>query len=724
MNPRLEVDPNGIGRVTFDDPARQQNILARDVLGALGHAMDTAEAAVATGTLRALVFRSAKAHSFIAGADLGAIAAIRTAAEGEHAAREGQHLFGRIAALAVPTVAAVRGVCLGGGTELALACGHRLAANDDRTRIGLPEVQLGILPGWGGTTRLPRLIGLTAALEIILGGKSVSAARAHRIGLVDRLLPAPRFDALVLEFARRLGDGVPRKSRPPRRSLARRFLDGTVPGRALALRAARQRVIRRAGRHYPAPHRILEVMQRGIGGPAARSFKLEARAVGELVVSPVCGNLLFLFGLREGARRRARTANIGWGAGAGAGFEPVRRMAVIGAGTMGGGIAQVAAWNGVRVRLADIRTEAVASGLAHASRLFDKAVRRRTLSRREAGRRMALISGTTDLSGVGTADVVVEAVVERLDVKRKVLADLEARAGKGAILATNTSSLSIDELAKGLKRPERLAGMHFFNPVHRMPLVEIVRGHKTSPETVERLAALAIKMGKTPVVTRDAPGFLVNRILGPCLNEAGHLLDESWEVAAVDRAWRDFGMPMGPFRLIDEIGIDVVRHAGEALAKGLGARLTPAPALLALAESGRLGRKNGRGFYRYRDGRKPRFDRSVDADIGWSGPGPRGDPAIVRERLVLAMINEAARVLQEGVVDSAADVDLGMVMGAGFPPFRGGLLRYADTRGAASLVRDLETLRDRWGARFEPAALLVRLAESGERFHADGGAAA
>lgn len=700
-----------MGLVTFDDPDRGQNVLTRQALEALASVIQDAEEAAASGTLRILMFRSAKPRSFIAGADVNAIAAVKDSREGAEAARQGQALFGRIAALPVPTVAAIRGICLGGGTELALACDHRVADDGDRTRIGLPEVRLGILPAWGGTTRLPRLIGLSAALDLMLTGKPARVPKARRIGLVDWVLPRQQFEQRSLETARALAraEGLPPTRKAQRRTLARRLLESTAPGRALILMAAAKTVQRRTAGHYPAPLRILEVVRKGMRRSVAANLELEALAAGDLVTSRACKNLLFVFRTHERARKGP------WSDGGRA--MSVKHAAVLGAGPMGGGIAQVAAYKGIQVRMKDIHHEAVARGLAHARSIFDGAVRRRSLRKREAARRMGLISGGIDYAGIGSAGLVVEAVVENMAIKRAVLREVERVVGRSAVIATNTSSLSVDEMAEVLEHPQRFAGMHFFNPVHRMPLVEVVRGTNTDADTVETLAALAVRLGKVPVVTRDAPGFLVNRILGPCLNEAGRLLDEGWDALAVDRAWKRFGMPMGPFRLIDEVGIDVVRHAGETMAEAFGERMAPAASLVALAASGRLGRKSGKGFYLYSGGREKAFDRSVYADMKL--PASRSDPdeARVRDRLVLAMINEAARVLEEGIADSAADVDLGMVMGTGFPPFRGGLLKYADDLGPAEVLRTLEALCGTCGNRYEPCGLLKELSGAGETFH-------
>ena len=706
MNPRFRIGADGVGEIAFDDPRRSQNVLTKEVMERLDDALAEAEAAVAQGALRALLLTSAKPRSFIAGADVSAIAAVTDADAGEREVRAGQALFSRLAALPVPTVAAVRGVCLGGGTELALACDWRVAASGDDTQLGLPEVQLGILPAWGGTTRLPRLVGLRAALGLLLSGKPASVSKAKRIGLVDQVFPVEQFDDRCRAFA---ADLRPR-STPKRRSPVAWFLDGTPVGRAIVMRTARKQVLARTGGHYPAPLKVLEVVRRSRGRSVAAGLELEARAAAELLVSPACRNLLFLFGLRERARKGPWTE--------GGEAARVERLAVIGAGVMGGGIAQLAAYRDIPARMKDIRHEAVLGGLAHARSLFDGAVRQRKLRRREAERKMALVSGGVEYSGFGQAGLVVEAVVERIDVKRAVLAEAEAAMDPEAVLATNTSSLLVDEMAASLSRPEKFAGMHFFNPVHRMPLVEVVRGDATHPDTVETIAALAARLGKVPVVTRDGPGFLVNRILGACLNEAGHMLGEGMDARAVDRAWTRFGMPMGPYRLIDEVGIDVATHAGATLGKAFGERMAPPPALVSLAESGRLGRKGGRGFYRYKQGKQQDFDSSVYREMGLDAPRSGVPAGEVVERLALAMVNEAGRVLEDRIVASAADVDLGMVMGTGFPPFRGGLLKYADDRGTRDVLAALNALHQRFGARLEPCRVVKELGESGTAFHA------
>ena len=710
--PTFNIDDRGIGWITFDDPDRKLNVLTEGTMRRLSDVLEEARAAATGGRVRVVVLRSGKPDSFIAGADVDAIAALEDPREAEAQVRLGQAIFMEVETLPVPTVAAIHGICVGGGTELALACRHRVVSDTPKTRIGLPEVQLGILPAWGGTTRLPRLIGLRAALDLLLTGKQVDAGKAHRIGFAGKVFPAELFDEEVAAYALASIDFRPGASLI-RRGLTKRLVDDTAPGRRVVLAAARKKVLATTGGHYPAPLKILEILRKNLGRSVERSLDAEAMAAGELVTSAVCKNLIHVFRMREASRkgtgvRRARVAP-----------TEVTTLGVLGAGVMGGGIAQLAAYNGIPVRMKDIRHEAVTGGLQHARSLFDKAVERRRLKRRYATQRMELISGGLDYAGFAAADLVVEAIVERMDVKRQVLAEVEGLVGAQCILATNTSSLSVDGMAEALQRPERFCGMHFFNPVHRMPLVEVVRGARTSHETVATVYALAKHLGKVPVVVKDGPGFLVNRILAPYLNEAGWLLSDGASIQDVDKAAKAFGMPMGPLRLIDEVGIDVSTHAGASMAEALGPRLDPAPALVALAGSGRLGRKGKLGFYRYEKGKKEGVDEGAYAALGGSVPTERPgmDEKEIRRRLVTQMINEAARVLQDGIVRTAAELDLAMIMGTGFPPFRGGLLRFADTLHPRAVLDWMRTLHDAHGDRFAPAPVLEELAHADRRFY-------
>ncbi len=529
------------------------------------------------------------------------------------------------------------------------------------------------------------------------------------MGVADDLLPAELLRRKARDF---LASRSPGKDKRSSGGLMGILLDQNPLGRAIVLRTARARVQKQTGGHYPAPLKILDVIRKGYGKPIERALEIEAAALGELIVSSVSKNLLHLFHLREAARKGTRIPGLDQ-AGS------IQSIGVVGAGVMGGEIAQVSAYRDIRVRLKDIRHEAISGGLKHASDLFDKAVSRRKLTRREAAEKMELISGGIDYSGVGAADLVVEAVVERMDVKKAVLAELEDRVSSDCILASNTSSLSIGEMAKALKRPGSFCGVHFFNPVHRMPLVEIVRGPETSPDTIASAASYALALGKIPVVVNDGPGFLVNRILGPYLNEAGFLLGDGVSVKAVDRVGVEFGMPMGPIRLIDEIGIDIANHAGASLHEAFGERMKPAPVLEAASASGKLGRKGGAGFYTYADGKAQEPDpQFLPEFLSRAGASKEPlEPRDIRARLVLAMINEAAKVLEDGIVSTAGDLDLAMIMGTGFPPFRGGLLRFADSVHPRTIHDRLMTLQSAHGDRFKPADLIATLAHEDREFY-------
>jgi len=709
-SPSFEVDANRIGWITFDDPDRSVNVLTEAVMRRFGETLDEARAAGREGRVGAVVIRSGKPDSFIAGADIDAIASITDRNDAEAKIRLGQAVFNDVGSLPTPTIAAIHGVCVGGGLELALACTYRVLSDSKRTGLQFPEVMLGILPAWGGTTRLPRLLGLEASLDMLLTGRRTDAPKAKRIGLADEVVPEALLVGKVREIAVAVAGGHWLQA-PPRRTLRARLLESTPAGRKLILGIARKKVLASTAGHYPAPLRILDILGAHATGSVEASLAAEARAAADLVVSPVSKNLVHVYYLREGTKKGADVPS-------GVAPRPVKALGVLGAGVMGGGIAHLAADNGIRAYMKDIRHEAVTGGLQHARRTFDKSVERRRLSKREAAQRMELIGGGLDFRGLAGADVVVEAVVERMDVKRAVLRETEEHVGADCILATNTSSLSVDEMATALVRPDRFCGMHFFNPVDRMPLVEVVRGASSSDVAVATVHALALRLGKVPVVVRDGPGFVVNRILGPYLNEAGYLLGDGASIESVDSAAKAFGMPMGPLRLIDEVGVDVSRHAGTSLHAALGERLAPSPVLLALGNTTRLGRKGGAGFYRYEKGEEKAVDETVYGDLASVVPPRRDVPEQqIVNRLVLAMVNEAARVLEERIVSNASAVDLAMIMGTGFPPFHGGLLRWADSVGPKAVHYDLEELRQAHGDRFTPAPLIVELAEGDGRFY-------
>jgi 3-hydroxyacyl-CoA dehydrogenase/enoyl-CoA hydratase/3-hydroxybutyryl-CoA epimerase len=697
---RLEVVGDGIGALTFDLPGRKANIFLREVLAELEVLLPEL---AARRDLRILVLRSAKPDIFIAGADVDEIAGVTDPEVAAEGSRYGHRLFAAWEALPFPTVAAIRGTCLGGGTELSLASTWIVASDRPDLKIGLPEVQLGIVPGWGGCVRLPRRVGLVAALELIVQARNVAGRKALSLGLADAVLPDAGFDERVIEFARGHAGCRPPRRRPGARGW---LFEGNPLGRAIVVRQAKRRTLAKTRGHYPAPLRAIDVVAAGVAGGEAVGFVAEARAIGELVTSPVAKSLIHVFRLIERGKRDTEGAPPA---------AEIRRPAVLGAGVMGGAIAALLADRaGLPVRLKDVRPEAISTALAHAEAHFRKRVERRRMTPAEGRARLALLQPTLDDEGLAGCDLVIEAIVENLDVKRRVFAELGRRLAPDAVLATNTSSLSVDAIGEATPGRERVVGMHFFNPVDRMPLVEVVAGRHSGERAVRAAVALARRLGKTPVVVRDGPGFLVNRLLGFYSAEALWLLDEGTSVEAIDRAMVDWGMPMGPLRLADEVGLDVSAKVGHILHDAFGERL-PFPAWLdRLPAAGRLGVKGGRGIYLYEGRRERGVDPAVYAEAGLPAPARRrGDPGEIALRLVLPMVDEAARCLEEGIVDGPETLDLAMIFGTGFPPFRGGLCRWADGFGLARAVERLERLAAVAGARLAPSDALRRYAAGG-----------
>lgn len=699
MNSALRVESldEGIRLVIFDQPGSSANVFSQAVLAELD---ETVRRLAQDPALRGIIFASAKKNIFIAGADLKEFRAELGDEQISAIIRRGQQVFQAIAELRVPTVAAIHGACLGGGCELALACTWRIASSDPATKIGLPETMLGILPAWGGSTRLPRLVGLPAALGAVLAGARMSAKKAQKIGLVDKVVPR--------EHLVRVARGLFAGARPERAS--HRLTNNPLAARIIA-RQARKSTLKKTGGHYPAPLRALDVMVRGIGRSVAYGHELERQAILELVRGKTAGNLVGIFLLQERAKGlRYVPPQPGV-----PGPAPVGNMAVIGAGLMGAGIAQWAAARGHRVILADIDDAVMGKGIQSIAGLFAAGVKRHTFDKAEARRAMdRIVPVTTEVPL--RVDLVIEAAAENLEVKRRLFASLERRSSPDTILATNTSSLPIAQIAEGLERPERVVGIHFFNPVHKMQLVEIIVGERTDPAVVDRAVAWVQAIGKLPVVCKDSPGFLVNRILMPYLIEAGLLFAEGASIREIDAAMKKFGMPMGPLRLMDEIGLDVGWHAAAGMASAFAGRLPTPHAMGKIVEAGFLGRKSGAGFYRYHEKNVAGVNGAVSAFVQGDAAKTLGRREL-QERMVMPLVNEAARTLEEGIVAAPEDVDLGMVLGTGFAPFRGGPLRWLDELGAAKAVEMLETLAARFGERFRACTLLRRMAERGETFY-------
>ena len=685
-SPRLEYDADGIAWVVFDDPDSKVNILGVEQMQRLDAVLDE----LSKRKPKAAIFISSKPGIFIAGADIKELEKISDAKHGEQLSREGHRVFGKIGQLGVPTVAAIDGACVGGGCELALACRWRVATDNPKTQIGLPETQLGIIPGWGGSQRLPRLIGLRAALDIICAGKSVTADKARRLGLVDAAVPT----VALRETAKRLALGQPRTGGAVRgqRRVSRKSVwwQNKWPLRPIVCRMARKAVLARTRGQYPAPLRAIDAVEQGLDGSFDDGLEGEAKILGEVSVTPQCRNLIRIFFLREkyakltfDVERAVRTGGVSTRVTA----SPVEKVGVLGAGVMGAGIAQWCSARGLTVRLKDIKPEFVAAGVKRIADAYREGVKRRKMSELDAQHGLARVHPTTDYTGFGDCDLVIEAVLEKIEVKRQAFGELVTQLRNDCIIASNTSAIPIDELAEASGRPKRFVGIHFFNPVHKMPLVEIVRGTKTAPEVVAAAVEFAKQLKKIPVVVKGTPGFLVNRLLMPYLNEAGVLLGQGASIESIDAAMLEFGMPMGPLRLIDEVGIDVAYDVAYELAEAFQGRMTVAPILKQVHDQGLKGRKGGAGFYIYTGKKRERVNRRV---VKAARQQLRQESRVllgllsrqdVQRRLLAVMVQEAKLCLSEGVVASEDDIDVGMIFGTGFPPFRGGLVKYARDSG-------------------------------------------
>ena len=706
------VSEDGLAWLVLDDPGKKVNVLSARFVRWFGEQLEALEAAPPAG----LIVISGKPDSFVAGADLTELAALENAEAVVEMVRSGHALTGRLAALPFPVVAAIHGACLGGGLELALACNLRVATEHGKTRLGLPETQLGLIPGLGGTQRLPRLVGVPDALDLILTGKQLDARRASKIGLIDDLCHPADLRAAAERLAR-LSEGARvevEKRRGRGRGLGARAaaLLARVPvvAETFVYAKAHKGVLEKTGGHYPAPLVALEIVREGMKRPLARALDLEAGAFSELVVSDVAKNLIQLFFAKN--RVEARAAQLARGA------LPVETIAVLGAGFMGSGVAQLAAEKGYRVILKDQDEAALGRGLGFCRERFRERVARRRMTEADLALAMGRIRGTLDDRPLALADLAIEAVYEDLAVKHGVIADVEAVASERLIFASNTSTLPIGRIAAGSRRPERVVGMHFFSPVHKMPLLEVIRHAGATPETLATAAEVGRRLGKTLIVVEDGPGFYTSRILAPFLNEAAWLLSEGASIEKVDAALKDWGFPVGPFALLDEVGLDVAGHAGRTLAEAFGERIEAPEVFARLLADGRLGRKAGKGFYAYGRGPK-RVDPAVYALLGFRPAEIQTSE--ITERCVLQMINEAVRCLEEGILDGPDDGDVGAIFGLGFPPFRGGPFRCADRWGAGTVVGLLEGHAGRHGKRFEPARRLVEMAERGESFHPAGG---
>jgi 3-hydroxyacyl-CoA dehydrogenase / enoyl-CoA hydratase / 3-hydroxybutyryl-CoA epimerase len=701
QNIQREVTDTGIAILTFDRPDSTANIFDHPTLDELNQHVDFLES---EKSLKGLIIRSAKSKIFIAGADLNTFTREVNAERLAMVIERGQKTFDRIARLPYPTVAAIHGVAVGGGFEITLACDYRIASSDVATKVGLPETNLGILPAWGGSTRLPKLIGLPNALEAIMNGRTYPAEQALKLGMVDAIVHREQLIAFATKNIQQSGG----KKRSHKIHISNR-----PPLSKLVKSQAEKKALTRTRGHYPAPLKALEVACASLNISHEESLANEKNRFIELALTETAQNLIGIFFLQERAKKLKLPPELEPGPATPG--KAINKTMVVGAGLMGAGIAQWLSSRGLRVILKDVGPALLGKGMQAIAKIYATGVKRHLFSETDARNAFDRILPIYEEMPLREIDLVIEAAIEKLDVKQQIFAELESKLPANLALATNTSALSIDAIAASLQHPERVVGIHFFNPVHRMQLVEIVRGPKTDGATLNTAFRFAKQIGKLPVLVKDSPGFLVNRILLPYMVEAVRLFAEGFRIENIDRTMLDFGMPMGPLRLTDEVGLDVAEHVAKELESRVR-HLAPLNDTLAkMMEKGWFGRKSGKGFYEYGSGSDEKIN-SLFGDLQPTEPVSvnQGD---VRDRLVLLMVNEAARTIEEKVVDAPEDVDFGMIMGTGWAPFRGGPLRFADHLGISTVVSRLNNLRDRVAPYFEPCRLLADMANRGASFY-------
>jgi 3-hydroxyacyl-CoA dehydrogenase/enoyl-CoA hydratase/3-hydroxybutyryl-CoA epimerase len=653
--------------------------------------------------LKGVLFYSHKPGVFLAGVDVNLINSLKTEVQATQGAEQGQLIYNMIEDLSLPTAACVDGVCLGGGLELALSCKRLYISDNSKTTLGLPEVMLGVLPGFGGTYRLPKRVGLQAALGMILTGKQIRGKAALKMGLADAILPTERMLELAQEM---LFLPVSKRTSSALETVQSVALDNFL-GRKILFQKAREEVMKNTKGFYPAPLKILETLESAYGKSRSAYLAKESNAFGELSQTVVSQNLQHIFFMTDQAKKVEDKDQL----------PSVERGAVLGAGVMGGGIAWLLADNDQAPLMKDMNPAGLELGLKQASENFSSQLKRKKITEDEFQRRMRSITPTLNYSEFKSVDLVIEAVVENMDVKKKVFAEVEGVTKSDCLLTTNTSSLSITEMSTALKNPERFAGLHFFNPVHKMPLVEIIAHPKASSKTIQTLYKWALDVKKTPIIVNDGPGFLVNRILAPYLNEAVFLLDEGVSLDDLDQAALNFGWPMGPGRLMDEIGLDVCEKVGKIMQQGLGARAHAHPMSKKMNELKFLGRKGSKGFYLY--GPKGEVTgKNADVEALLPSQKKKMDETQIQLRLMLPMVNEAAYCLADKITQDPRTVDMGLVYGLGFPPFKGGLCKWADAEGLDRLTAMMETFaHEVHPERYRPAPFLKELVKNQKGFY-------
>ncbi len=703
----FETDKDGIGTVRIDLEGEKVNKLRQENLPEIESLLSRIDA---ENEIKAVVLISGKEDNFIAGGDVSEFLKLTSIDEARTLSLKAQELVGRIESSRIPFIAAIHGACLGGGLEIALSCRYRIATDDSKTILGLPEVKLGLIPAAGGTQRLPRLIGISKALDLILTGRNVNSRKAKSIGLVDEVVPKE----LLLEVAKREALRISQEKTKPRSNegFGDMLLEKNPLSRKFLFDKARKEVVIKTQGHYLAPILALEAVEMGIKSGIKRGLHVESAHFGELVLSDVTRQLINNFLATRAIKREP------------AGIVPeikprrVEKIAIVGSGIIGSGIASISADIGVKVRLKDKDDMGVARGLKACYEYFEEAYDKQSITKLEMEKRFNLISWTTDYTGFRRAGMVIEAVFEELELKQRVLQEVESCAKDDCILASGTSSIPISQIASLLRRRSNVVGMHFFSPVHKVELLEIVKTSEASEVAVATAIEFGKRLGKIPIVVKDRAGFYTTRILSAYINEAINLLDEGARIDDIDGAMVQFGFPLGPLMLLDEVGIDLGMKIAMVIYEAFGERAKPSSNIDRLIEDGRMGRKNKKGFYTYN-----KKTKSVDKSVYscFNSKQARGSFPVeeIQDRLALSMINEAALCLEEGIIRSPRDGDIGAVIGLGFPPFLGGPFRYVDSMGAGALLDRLESLASKLAPRFSPSGLLRDLANRGRRFYSD-----
>lgn len=699
----LEKFEDGIAILTMDVPGESMNTLKAEFGEQISKMLDDIEN---DRDIKGVVLASGKKSSFVAGADITMLAACKTAEEAEALSKGGQQVFERMENFRVPFVAAIHGPCLGGGLELALACHYRVCTDSTKTQLGVPEVQLGLLPGSGGTQRLPALIGIQQAMKMMLTGAPARPKQAKKYGIVDDVVP----ESVLLDVARQFAlKGKPNR-KPPVLKGANKFLEGTTLGRQILFKQARKQTLSKTKGNYPAPEHILDILEASGGKATKRGYELEAKFFGKLVMTPESEQLRNIFFATTEMKKETGVE----------GVEPAKleKVGVLGGGLMGGGIAFVTASKAkLPVRIKDVRAEGIANAMKYSYDLLNKKVKRKFMRKSEMQKQMAMLTGSLNYEGFKDTDIIVEAVFEDVGLKQQMVNDVETHCKESTIFASNTSSIPIRQIAEKAARPEQVIGLHYFSPVDKMPLAEVIAHEKTSDETISTTVDFAKKQGKTPIVVKDGAGFYVNRILAPYMNEAANVLLAGEPIEHIDSALVKFGFPVGPMKLLDEVGIDVGAKISPILVADLGDRFKAPDAFDKLLADDRKGKKNGRGLYSY-TGKKPgkEVDSSVYDLLGIE-TSKRMSAEQIAERCVLLMLNEAALCLDEGVIRNPRDGDIGTIFGIGFPPFLGGPFRYMDSLGIGHVVARLEHYQGQFGDKFAPAEILKTMAKEGKSFY-------